>query len=134
VSERFLIFVRLFIEHFSESVGYETKGDIIMRKILGSAVAALTFGLIIASPAQAHGIECEGNYQVQRNGHLIATPYCQDEHLAIVAAQYGIHVNFEAIRYNPSEKERVCRIAGHDNRVRDTCAPYISGGPRGRWN
>jgi hypothetical protein len=78
----------------------------------------------------AYAITCDGNYQVQRNGRHIATPYCQDNMLAKVAREYGMHVSRHAIRNNPSVKERACRFAGHDNRVRNTCAPYRNDGNR----
>ncbi len=91
-----------------------------MRKALLPAVAFLT--MLGLAPASA--IECEGNFQVQRNGNLIATPFCEDGHLAIVAREYGMRVSAKAIRYNPSVKEQACRLVGNDNRVRNTCAPY----------
>jgi hypothetical protein len=86
-------------------------------------MAALLGGtLTIATPAAA--IDCEGNFQVQANGNRIATPYCEDGYLASVAREYGMRVSAQVIRYNPSEKGRVCRFIGEDNRVRDTCANY----------
>jgi len=93
-----------------------------MRKALISAATLLALGVLAASPASA--IECEGNFQVQNNGNRIATPFCQDGYLAIVAREYGMSVSAEAIRYNPSVKERACRFVGQDNRVKDTCANY----------
>ena len=81
---------------------------------------ACFLGLAVAAgPARA--IECEGNYQIQANGNRIATPYCQDSYLAIVARQYGMRISARSIRSNPSEKERACRLVGNDNRVRGTC-------------
>lgn len=94
-----------------------------MRKTLISAATLALFGLGAAAPASA--IECEGNYQIQKNGNQIATPYCQDGYLAIVAREYGMRVSAEAIRYNPSVKAQACRLAGYDNRVRDTCRGYL---------
>jgi hypothetical protein len=77
---------------------------------------------IAATPAEA--ITCDGNFQVQRSGQRIATPYCADGNLAAVAREYGVRTTAREMRYNPSEKGRVCRFIGDDNRVRDTCAPY----------
>jgi hypothetical protein len=94
-----------------------------MRKSLISAATLALFGAVMAGPASA--IECEGNYQIQRNGNRIATPYCQDGYLAIVAREYGMRVSAQAIRYNPSVKREACRLAGHDNRVRSTCTGYL---------
>ncbi len=75
-----------------------------------------------ASPASA--ITCRGNFQVQKDGTQIATPYCQDTYLAAVAREYGMAVSARAVRANPSVKERACRLVGDDNRVRDSCAQY----------
>ena len=92
-----------------------------MRSIL---IAGACFLGMAAAAGPASAIECEGNFQIQKNGNRIATPYCQDGYLAIVAHEYGVRVNAHEIRYNPSEKERVCRFIGDDNRVRDTCEQY----------
>lgn len=102
-----------------------------MRKALIPAASMFALGALAATPASA--IECEGNFQVQRNGNLIATPYCQDGYLAIVAREYGMRVSAQAIRYNPSVKERACRLVGHDIRVKDTCAPYVNDFGRRFW-
>lgn len=102
-----------------------------MHNALTPAAAMFAFAALAATPASA--IECEGNFQVQRNGNMIATPYCQDGYLAIVAREHGMNVSANAIRYNPSVKERACRFVGYDNRVRDTCAPYLDQGGRGSW-
>jgi hypothetical protein len=92
-----------------------------MRRILLAATCLLG---VAATAGPASAIECEGNFQVQKSGNRIATPYCQDGYLAIVAREYGMRVSAQAIRYNPSEKERVCRLVGEDNRVRDNCNQY----------
>ena len=84
-------------------------------------LAAVCFVGLTAAAGSAHAIECDGNFQVQENGNLIATPYCQDGYLAIVARQYGMRVSGEAIRGDAGVKEQACRLAGGDNRVRDTC-------------
>jgi hypothetical protein len=94
------------------------------RKMRSKLIAAACFvgGFAVAGPASA--IECEGNYQIQSNGNQIATPYCQDGYLAIVAREYGVRVSSDEIRHNPGEKESICRLMGNDNRVRDTCQQY----------
>ena len=97
-----------------------------------SLVAAACFLGVAAVAGPASAIECEGNFQIQKNGNQIVTPYCQDGYLAIVAREYGMRVNANTIRYNPSEKERVCRLVGEDNRVRDTCSQYRLFEPRFR--
>ncbi len=92
-----------------------------MRKTL---IAAGIFAGMAAAAGPASAIECEGNFQIQKSGDRIATPYCADGYLAIVAREYGMRANAQEIRYNPSEKERICRFIGDDNRVRDTCGQY----------
>jgi hypothetical protein len=87
-------------------------------------ISASLFLLAAAAATPASAIECEGNFQIQRDGTRIATPYCEDGYLAIVAREYGMRVSAHTIRYNPSEKERVCRVIGDDIRVSATCAPY----------
>jgi hypothetical protein len=89
-----------------------------MRRLF---LAATCFLGVAAAAGPASAIECDGNFQVQKSGNRIATPYCQDGYLAIVAREYGMKVSAQEIRYNPSEKQRVCRLVGDDNRVRDTC-------------
>jgi hypothetical protein len=93
-----------------------------MRHALISTASLVVLGAVMASPASA--IECEGNFQIQKNGQSIATPFCQDGYLAIVAREYGMRVSAKAIRYNPSVKAEACRLVGYDNRVRDTCTGY----------
>jgi len=100
-----------------------------MRRTVVAAASLLAFGALAASPASA--IDCQGNFQIQKNGNRIATPYCEDQNLAYVAREYGMNVSAEAIRYNPSVKQRACRVAGHDNRVRNTCSNYLRKDRRG---
>ena len=91
----------------------------------GSPPAASTEPVASAPAAgSASAIECEGNFQVQKNGNRIATPYCQDDYLAIVARKYGMRVSGKDIRQGYSEKQRACRLVGQDNRVRDACSQY----------
>jgi hypothetical protein len=87
---------------------------------------------IMAAAAPAQAIECEGNFQIQRNGNMIATPYCEDQYLAIVAREYGMRVSGRQIRQNYGKKRQACRLAGYDNRVRNTCAPLLNNNRRGR--
>ena len=90
-----------------------------MRRIVISACF-----LAVAAVSPASAITCKGNYQVQKDGSQIATPYCEDNHLAAVANEHGMGVSAGAVRANPSVKERACRFVGDDIRVRGTCAPY----------
>jgi hypothetical protein len=86
--------------------------------------AALVCCTLVAAATPAAAITCEGNFQVQSSGARIATPYCQDGYLAAVAREYGARTSAQAMRWNPSEKARICRFIGDDNRVRDTCQGY----------
>jgi hypothetical protein len=95
------------------------------------AALACSASLAAVSPAQA--IDCDGNFQVQRSGARISTPYCQDNNLGEVARERGMQVSDYEIRWNPSEKGRACRLVGDDNRVRDTCSNYINDNNDFRW-
>ena len=90
-----------------------------------SPPAASTQAVASAPAARsASAIQCEGSFQVQKNGNRIATPYCQDGYLAIVAREYGMRVSGENIRQGYGEKQRACRLVGADNRVRDACSQH----------
>lgn len=77
-------------------------------------------------------IRCDGNFQLQRNGETIATPYCREQNLARVARSYGMRVTEDAVRHNESVKAQVCRFIGTDIRVREACQPYQPESGR-RW-
>ncbi len=102
-----------------------------MRKALLPAASVLGLAILGATPAFA--IECDGNFQIQKSGNMISTPYCQDRYLTIVAREYGMSVSFDALRYNPSIKERTCRFVGDDNRVKDTCGQYMNHDRDSHW-
>lgn len=99
---------------------------------IGFVPGALFAIAIMAASAPAHAIECEGNFQIQRSGNLIATPYCQDEYLAEVAQEYGMDVSGYQIRQNYGKKRQACLLVGSDNRVRDTCAQFYYDRRNGR--
>jgi len=89
--------------------------------LLATLAATMTMGATL----QAHArINCSGAYQVVRGQGQIATPYCEDQYLARVARGYGMRVSGAAIRRNPSRKEEVCRLIGHDGRVTSICHNY----------
>lgn len=100
-------------------------------KLLSGVLLAVC---IAAVSAPAHAIECEGNFQVQKSGNLIATPFCQDEYLAEVAQEHGMDVSGRQIRRSYSMKGKACRLVGYDNRVRDTCSQYLYKNRKGRCN
>jgi hypothetical protein len=91
--------------------------------------AVLASGLLTlpgAGEVRAEGIECEGNFQIVE-GRRVASGYCRDRYLARVARSYGIRVSAETLRRSESKKGEVCRAIGFDNRVAETCAPYMIG-------
>lgn len=98
---------------------------------VAGAVTTLAIAMV-AQPASA-AIRCEGNFQITKQGR-INTPYCEDNYLAQVAREYGMRVSFEAIRYNPSVKERACRFVGNDIRVKDTCQRYLPENDNFDWH
>ena len=90
-------------------------------KIVTIAAATMAAGLVSLSfVTTASAIECKGRNQVV-DGHLISTPYCEDNYLAKVARGYGVKVSGYTIRNNPNRKEEVCRLVRYDNRVSDIC-------------
>lgn len=100
-----------------------------MRMIVPILITLVAAGSwLMASGAAEARIRCNGPFQVVPGAGEIATPYCQDEYLARVARGYGIQVSGALIRRNPHEKERVCRMIGHDSRVNNICNTY--GGDR----
>ncbi len=87
-----------------------------------TVIVLLTSGLAslpMIRPAQAR-IACSNGFQ-NVQGSWLATPYCQDELVAVVARQYGMKASAEAIRENPNFKREVCRLIGQDIRVKETC-------------
>lgn len=97
-----------------------------MNKLFVQVSCALALVAAVATPASA--IECSGDFQMTDGGGRIATPYCEDNHLATVARDYGFKVNGATIRTNPFAKEDVCSVIGQDNRVHDTCDRFLQPG------
>lgn len=83
----------------------------------------------ITQPASAR-IKCSKGFQVV-DGNLLSTPYCQDELVAQVAQQYGMHASPDRIRNNPNFKRYICRFVGQDIRIKETCEEV---NPSGRAN
>ena len=81
-----------------------------MRRRHGINLASLVVGVLAAialpDPTAAR-IQCQGNFQITKYGP-IATPYCEDEQIAIVAQSYGLHISASEIHNNPLKK-----IIGH---------------------
>lgn len=98
------------------------------KAMLGIIALAAVVGA--ANPAEAR-IRCDGRFQIVKGAGPIATPYCEDRFLAQVArSSYGVSTSFAAIRANVHEKERVCRMVGHDARLSDICINYTEGRDR----
>lgn len=90
---------------------------------MGIAALGLAISACFASPADARIVCRNGNQLVA--GNWISTPYCEDQRVAEVAAEYGMKVSAHAVRNNPSVKEEVCRLIGHDIRVNMSCATVL---------
>lgn len=88
-----------------------------ITSILLTSFAVLTTTSAMSSAAS---IACVGGYQ-RVGSNLISTPYCQDALLAHVAKGYGMRVSAAEVRDNFNRKTEVCRLVGHDNRVREAC-------------
>jgi len=92
------------------------------------AALAVPFAAAWVQPAEAR-IKCiDGNQIV--NGVPLATPYCQDELVAVVARERGIKVSASEIRNNPNLKRNVCQFVGRDNRIYLACIDANSVGRR----
>lgn len=92
-----------------------------------ATVGAAALATILAAPANA-GVVCKDDYQYV-GGHYVSTPYCRDNYLAKVARGYGAKASERDVRNNPNFKRELCRLVGHDSRVRDNCDQ--GGGDRG---
>ena len=100
-----------------------------MRWLVLSLIAGVAW---VSMPESiAAKIRCQGAYQIIQ-GSLHATPWCEDEYLARVARSYGMRISGRQVRQDPFAKERACRLAGHDTRVRDICSGVLGRGNR-RW-
>ena len=78
---------------------------------------------LLGTEPVAAGIQCHGDFQISKSGP-IATPYCEEEQIAIVARSYGWHVSASEIHNNPLRKVYVCQILGGDVRLKGSCAGY----------
>jgi hypothetical protein len=97
--------------------------------LAGGAAIAL---LAIASPDPAAArIQCHGNFQITQYGP-IATPYCEEEQIAVVARSYGSKVSAADVHHDPLTKVYLCQTIGADVRMKGSCAGYSpdSYGPR----
>jgi hypothetical protein len=87
----------------------------------GSVVVAL---LAITSTISAIArVQCQGDFQVTNYGP-IATPYCEEENIALVAQSYGWRVTASQVHNNPLKKVYICQVLGRDIRLKGSCAGY----------
>jgi hypothetical protein len=84
--------------------------------------AALAATALLAAPATAR-IQCRGNFQISKYGP-IATPYCEEEQIALVARSYGQRVTGAQVRNNALLKVYLCQTIGSDSRLEGSCAGY----------
>lgn len=92
------------------------------KTCLAGCAAAMLLLIATAGPAAAR-IECRGNFQVSKYG-LIATPYCEEEQIALVARSYGQKVTGSQVRNDPLTKVYLCQTLGSDIRLKGSCAGY----------
>lgn len=93
------------------------------RYSIGIAVLGIAIAISVPQPADAR-IVCRNGSQLVA-GNWISTPFCEDQRVAEVAAEYGMKVSAQAVRNNPSVKQEVCRLIGHDIRVNMSCATVL---------
>ncbi len=93
------------------------------------ALAAVLLAVVVVWPVtSAHArIECKDGFQIV-DGAWIATPYCEDDYLAVVARDHGMKVSASSVRNNPGVKEEACKLVGYDTRVREDCHKYYAPG------
>jgi hypothetical protein len=90
---------------------------------LGVCLVCAATLLAVETGAAFARIKCEGNFQVTKYG-LIATPYCEEEQIAVVAQSYGWKVTPSEVHNNPLKKVYLCQILGGDVRLKGSCAGY----------
>lgn len=94
-------------------------------RILWSGIAVIGVALVAGLPQSADArIVCKNGNQLVA-GNWISTPFCEDQRVAEVANEYGMKVSAHSVRNNPSVKQEVCRLIGHDIRVNMSCATVL---------
>jgi hypothetical protein len=86
---------------------------------LASLAVVVLSAIALAEPAGAR-IQCQSNFQITKYGP-IDTPYCEEEQIAIVAQNYGLHVSASEIHNDPLKKIEVCQVLGSDARLKGSC-------------
>ena len=93
-----------------------------LSALLCSCAALLLLTAASATPASAR-IRCQEGFQMTSQGP-IATPYCADQQIAIVAQSRGWKVTAAEIGDNPLKKVYICQVLGSDIRLKGSCAGY----------
>jgi hypothetical protein len=88
-----------------------------------AALAVLALVTITLAELAAARIQCQGNFQISKYGP-IATPYCEEEQIALVAQSYGWKVTAAEVHNNPLKKVYLCQVLGYDNRLKGSWAGY----------
>jgi hypothetical protein len=95
-----------------------------MSPILQACLAGCTaLALLAVSDPAAARIQCQGNFQMSKYGP-IATPYCEEEQIALVAQSYGNKVTAAQVHNDPLTKVYLCQTIGYDQRLKGSCAGY----------
>ena len=94
----------------------------VLRASLAAGVATLLLAAASSGPAAAR-IQCRGNFQMSKYGP-IATPYCEEEQIALVARSYGNNVTAAQVHNDPLTKVYLCQTIGWDQRLKGSCAGY----------
>lgn len=94
----------------------------IRKACLAGCAVVVAAALGAPDPASAR-IQCRGNFQITKYGP-IATPYCEEEQIALVARSYGFNVTGSQVRNDPLKKVYLCQVIGYDVRLKGSCAGY----------
>src|ERR1044071_1563960 len=98
------------------------KGDRVARGTRFSCVVITPLAVAWTNSAIAR-VQCQGDFQVTNHG-LIATPYCEEKNIAVVAQNYGWQVTASQVHNNPLKKVYICQVLGRDIRLKGSCASY----------
>ncbi len=86
---------------------------------LASLVVVVLLAVASLKPADA-SVQCQGNFQITKYGP-IATPYCEEEQIALVAQSRGWHVSASEVHNNPLKKIEICTDLAGDARLKGSC-------------
>jgi hypothetical protein len=89
---------------------------------LCGCAALLLLATASTNPASAR-IRCQDGFQMTSQGP-IATPYCADQQIALVAQSRGWKVTAGEVGNNPLKKVYICQVLGSDIRLKGSCAGY----------